>query len=270
MARPEQVFTRGSGAGGADGARARGRARLAVGGDALDRGEDRLLGGDAAEVGAAGRGRSGPAQRRDDGGAGAAEGARARGSASCGARTRSCARRPRFSPRRSSTADRSDGGVHRRAPRRRTGSSRSARCCRSPRRRTTSTRRARSDPARLPARRDARRRAARRDRAGLEGELRRSTGRARCGGSSTREGIAVARCTVERLMRADGPAGRGSRAQRSTTTVPDERAARPADLVQRDFSGRPPEPALGRRPDLRGDLGAASSTSPSSSTSSRA
>ena len=42
----------------------RGRARLAVGGDRLDRGEDRLHGGDAANVGAAGRARPGPAARR--------------------------------------------------------------------------------------------------------------------------------------------------------------------------------------------------------------
>src|SRR5581483_1788377 len=55
------------------------------------------------------------------------------------------------------------------------------------------------------------------------------------GAQRNREGIAVARCTVERLMRALGLRGvvRGKASVR--TTVGDETAARPADLVQRPF-----------------------------------
>jgi putative transposase len=53
------------------------------------------------------------------------------------------------------------------------------------------------------------------------------------------EGIPVARCTVERLMRELGLAG-ARRGKRKRTTVPDPSAARPADLVQRRFS--PPAP----------------------------
>ena len=51
-----------------------------------------------------------------------------------------------------------------------------------------------------------------------------------------REGIEVARCTVERLMRQDGLQGvvRGKRFK--VTTVTDEAALRPVDLVQRNFS----------------------------------
>jgi len=54
-----------------------------------------------------------------------------------------------------------------------------------------------------------------------------------------REGVAVARCTVERLMRELGLAG-ARRGKPKRTTVPDPAAARPADLVQRRFS--PPAP----------------------------
>jgi len=50
-----------------------------------------------------------------------------------------------------------------------------------------------------------------------------------------REGIAVARCTVERLMRELGLEG-VRRGQPHRTTTPDETAARPVDLVERDFS----------------------------------
>ena len=89
------------------------------------------------EVGAAGGGRFGPSR------AGVTSDERARikdlerRTASFAEPTRFFARRPRISHRRSSTADRSDGGVHRRRTERSTGSSRSAKCCRSPRRRTT-------------------------------------------------------------------------------------------------------------------------------------
>jgi putative transposase len=49
----------------------------------------------------------------------------------------------------------------------------------------------------------------------------------------------VARCTVERLMRELGLAGvRRGKARRTTT--PDAAAARPADLVERDFSATRP------------------------------
>ena len=54
-----------------------------------------------------------------------------------------------------------------------------------------------------------------------------------------REGHAVARCTVARLMRAEGLRGivRGRRAR---TTVPEAAAERPLDLVQRQFSATAP------------------------------
>jgi len=55
-----------------------------------------------------------------------------------------------------------------------------------------------------------------------------------------REGFRVARCTVERLMRTLGLRGvvRGKSSIR--TTIPDEAAARPADLVQRQFCAAAP------------------------------
>ena len=54
-----------------------------------------------------------------------------------------------------------------------------------------------------------------------------------------REGIAVARCTVERLMTQMGLAGR-VRGRRRCTTVPDSGAERPADLVERAFCATGP------------------------------
>jgi putative transposase len=54
-----------------------------------------------------------------------------------------------------------------------------------------------------------------------------------------REGIAVARCTVERLMRGLGLEG-VRRGKPRRTTTPDGVAARPADLVERDFSATGP------------------------------
>jgi len=54
-----------------------------------------------------------------------------------------------------------------------------------------------------------------------------------------REGIEVARCTVERLMRQLGLAG-AVRGRKQQTTLPDEAAARPADLVKRDFTASQP------------------------------
>ena len=55
-----------------------------------------------------------------------------------------------------------------------------------------------------------------------------------------REGIAVARCTVERLMRELGLAG-ARRGKRRRTTVADPAAARPADLVGRRFHRPAPD-----------------------------
>jgi putative transposase len=55
-----------------------------------------------------------------------------------------------------------------------------------------------------------------------------------------REGVAVARCTVERLMRDLGLEG-ARRGQRHRTTVADSGVARPADLVQRRFTPSRPD-----------------------------
>jgi putative transposase len=54
-----------------------------------------------------------------------------------------------------------------------------------------------------------------------------------------REGITVARCTVERLMRQLGLQG-VRRGKPHRTTTPDAAATRPADLVERDFSASRP------------------------------
>jgi len=54
-----------------------------------------------------------------------------------------------------------------------------------------------------------------------------------------REGTAVARCTIERLMRDLGLRG-AIRGRKFKTTIADEAAARPADLVQRDFTATRP------------------------------
>jgi putative transposase len=55
-----------------------------------------------------------------------------------------------------------------------------------------------------------------------------------------REGTAVARCTVERLMRELGLAG-ARRGRRVRTTIPAAGPARPADLVRRQFSPAAPD-----------------------------
>jgi transposase InsO family protein len=55
-----------------------------------------------------------------------------------------------------------------------------------------------------------------------------------------RDGVEVARCTVERLMRSEGLAGISSIRRRPRTTVPGSEADRPRDLVDRDF--RAPAP----------------------------
>lgn len=54
-----------------------------------------------------------------------------------------------------------------------------------------------------------------------------------------REGTAVARCTVERLMSEIGLKG-AVRGRRFRTTIPDETADRPLDLVERDFTADRP------------------------------
>jgi putative transposase len=54
-----------------------------------------------------------------------------------------------------------------------------------------------------------------------------------------REGISVARCTVERLMGELGLQG-VRRGKTYRTTTPEETTARPADLVERNFSATRP------------------------------
>ena len=55
-----------------------------------------------------------------------------------------------------------------------------------------------------------------------------------------REGIEVARCAVERLMRELGIAGASARRRKPRATVPDAGGQRPADLLRRDFSAPAP------------------------------
>jgi putative transposase len=55
-----------------------------------------------------------------------------------------------------------------------------------------------------------------------------------------REGVDVARCTVERLMRKMGLRGVTRAPAYKITTVPDENAARPEDLVERHFEATRP------------------------------
>jgi transposase InsO family protein len=55
-----------------------------------------------------------------------------------------------------------------------------------------------------------------------------------------REGHSVARCTVERLMRAEGLRGAVRGRAFTVTTRPGDEAARPADLVKREFSATRP------------------------------
>jgi putative transposase len=55
-----------------------------------------------------------------------------------------------------------------------------------------------------------------------------------------REGITVARCTVERLMRELGIAGAAARRKKPRTTVPGPAGTRPADLLERDFTATAP------------------------------
>ena len=95
-----------------------------------------------------------------------------------------------------------------------------------------------ADPERLSAR-------ARRD-AGLRHEIRRVWeenfrvyGVRKVWRQMKREGIDVARCTVERLMRQTGLQG-AVRGRKFKTTITDDSVARPADLVMRDFTATRP------------------------------
>ena len=60
----------------------------------------------------------------------------------------------------------------------------------------------------------------------------------------TRDGVTVARCTVERLMRAMGLQG-AVRGRTFTTTVPDDTAMRPPDLVGSRFQCESSQCAVG-------------------------
>jgi putative transposase len=55
-----------------------------------------------------------------------------------------------------------------------------------------------------------------------------------------RDGVAVARCTVERLMGAHGMCGVVPRRRRPRTTIPGDAASRPVDLVEREFTAPAP------------------------------
>jgi putative transposase len=94
------------------------------------------------------------------------------------------------------------------------------------------------DPTRLPAR-------ARRDEV-LRGEIRRVWqenfavyGVRKVWKQLKREGREVARCTIARLMRQMGLYG-AVRGRKARTTIPDDAAARPRDLVSRDFTAPRP------------------------------
>ena len=95
-----------------------------------------------------------------------------------------------------------------------------------------------ADPSRLPAR-------ARRDAVLCEEiervfkENRQVYGARKVWRQLGRERIPTARCTVERLMRRLGICG-AVRGRKPKTTIPDEAAARPADLVERDFTADQP------------------------------
>ena len=172
--------------------------------------------------------------------------------ANCARPTRSCARRRPILPRRSSTAGSSHDRLHRRSSRASTGSSRSAKSCRSPRRRTTPM------PPGGPIRTAARR--AKRDEA-LKHEIRRVFeenfrvyGVRKVWRQLAREGIAVARCTVARLMRAMGLQG-AVRGKPARTTVSDKAAPCPLDRVNRQFRAPRPNALWVVRLHLCRDLG---------------
>src|SRR5918998_1853019 len=233
----EPLFARGAAAGGADGAGARRRSRVAMGGDRLDRRQDRLHGRDAAQVGAAGRARPGPAGWLHNGRAGADQGLGAG--------------EPRTAPGQRDPPEGvglfCPGGarppleamialiddhreVHGVEP-----------ICRVLRI-APSTYHAhvagRADPAKTSPR-------ARQDGV-LVAQIRRVHeanfgvyGARKIWRQLGREGVAVARCTVERLMRQMGLRG-AVRGKETKTTITDKASPRPADKVNRQF--RAPHP----------------------------
>jgi len=96
-----------------------------------------------------------------------------------------------------------------------------------------------ADPTRIPAR-------ARRD-AALTPEIQRVWnehfqvyGARKVWKQLNREGVPVARCTVARLMRDLGLEG-AVRGRKCTTTVADDTAPRPVDLVDRNFTATRPD-----------------------------
>lgn len=116
------------------------------------------------------------------------------------------------------------------------GSTRSAQRCRSPRRRTGVTRHGsaiqrccRRDAPVLPRAQEA------------YDQNRQAYGADKVWRQLRREGIAVARCAVERLMRRLGLQG-VRRGKGVRTTVPDAKAACPLDRVNRHFKAERPNP----------------------------
>ncbi len=225
----------------------------------LDRSQVRDDGRDASQLGPPGRDRPRPAAGLDERGAGQDQGARARESRSCAGRTRS-SRRPRFSSRGSSTRNRrSDERLHRRAPRPYSGSSRSAGRCSSPRRRITRARNASAIPALAPcATASCWPRSA-----GSMRRTSRSTAPGRSGGSCSREGIAAPRCTVERLMRADGLRGAIRGGKRVRTTIPRRTRLSGPQISSTATSPRPPPTTSGSPTSPTWRPGRRPSTSPS-------
>jgi len=61
----------------------------------------------------------------------------------------------------------------------------------------------------------------------------------------TREGVTVARCTVERLMKAEGLRGIAREKTRKTTIGDGAETGRPEDLVKRRFVATAPNPFCG-------------------------
>ena len=96
-----------------------------------------------------------------------------------------------------------------------------------------------ADPARLPPTCPPRCGVARRDRAGLERQLP-GLRRPKVWRQLGREGWKVARCTIERLMRQMGLQGATRGPRFKVTTIADEAAPRPADLVERNFTAQQP------------------------------
>jgi transposase InsO family protein len=70
-------------------------------------------------------------------------------------------------------------------------------------------------------------------------ENRRLYGRRKVWRQLRREGVEVARCTVDRLMRVQGLSG-AVRGRKVRTTIPDDAAERPQDLVKRSFKATAP------------------------------